>query len=93
MLFCKDRRQQKIALGIKSLNGHKLYAQIPEEKYWFRGVIAGIPTDNPVEKIKNNITGAAENDVRSLKCIRNNAKTDSIYCLTLMKIDCLREYI
>lgn len=78
MLFCKDGRQQKMALGIKSLIGHKVVCSIPEAKNWVRGVITGIPTDVSVEKIKRNITGGAVSDVRRLKCIRNNKKTDSL---------------
>ncbi len=78
MLFCKDGRQQKTAMGIKTLIGHKVVCSIPEEKSWVRGVISGIPTDVSSEKIKRNITGAAVNDVRRLKCIRNNEKIDSL---------------
>ncbi len=78
MLFCKDSRHQKTALGIKSIIGKKVECSIPEENNWVRGVITGIPTDVADEKIKSNITGAAVKFVRRLKCVRNNEKTDSL---------------
>lgn len=45
LLFCKDSRQQKATLGIKSMFGHKIECSIPEERNWIRGVISGIPWD------------------------------------------------
>ena len=66
ILFCTDDRQQKMALGLKSLLGHKVVCSIPEEKTWVRGVITGIPTDVSAEKIIRNISGAAVKDVRRL---------------------------
>lgn len=77
MLFCKDSRQQKTALEIKSINGKKVECSIPQERNWVRGVIKGIPMDVAEEKIKSNRTGAAVKSVRKLKCVRNNEKTDS----------------
>lgn len=78
MLFCKDSRQQKSALDVKLMIGHKVICSIPEEKNWVRGVVSGISTDVTEEKIKKNITGAAVKFVRRLKCVRNNEKTDSL---------------
>lgn len=78
LLFCKDSRQQKAALGIKSMIGHKIECSIPEERNWIRGVISGIPLDVSDEMIKRSVKGAAVKEVRRLKCFRNNEKTDSL---------------
>lgn len=79
LLFCKDSKQQKTALRIKSMIGHKVECSVPEEKIWVRGVIiTGIPTDVSTEEVKKNITGASVKDVRRLKFVRNNEKIDSL---------------
>lgn len=78
MLYCKDRKQQKKALEMKTLGGHKVVCSIPEEKIWIRGVISGIPIDVSTEEIKSNISGAAVKDVKRLRCVRNNERTDSL---------------
>ncbi|KAI2644031.1 Elongation factor Ts, mitochondrial [Labeo rohita] len=78
ILYCKDSRQQKAALGIKLISGQKVICSIPEEKKWVKGVITGIPTDVAVEQIKKSLTGAAVIDVKRLKYIRNKEKVDSL---------------
>lgn len=78
LLFCKDSKQQKTILGLKSMIGIKVECSIPEEKKWIRGVMTGIPIDVSVEEIKRNITGATVKEVKRLKCFRNGEKSDSL---------------
>lgn len=64
LLFCKDRNQQKKALGLKSLMGQKVNCLAVGEKKWMRGVITGIPTKVSEEVIKKSISGASVNEVK-----------------------------
>ncbi len=78
LIYCKDSRQQKKALGVKSIMGQNVIYSVQEEKKWVKGVITGIPTEVTVEKIKRGLTGAAVIDVKRLKCNRNNERGDSL---------------
>lgn len=53
IIYCKEVKQQKVALGIKSIMGQNVICSVPEEKKWVKGVITGISTDVSVEKIKD----------------------------------------
>lgn len=78
IIFCKDIKQQKVALGLKSILGQKVTSQIMGEKKWTRGVITGIPTNVAVVTIKKSIRGAKVIDARRLKITRNNERSDSL---------------
>lgn len=77
LIYCKESRQQKKALGVKSIMGQNVMCSVQDKK-WVKGVITGIPTDVTVEKIKRGIMGATVIDVKRLKCNRNNERGDSI---------------
>lgn len=57
LLFCKDSKQQKAALGLKLL-GLNVSCTIAGENKWVRGVITGIPTNVSNDVIKKSIWGA-----------------------------------
>lgn len=78
LIYCKDSRQQKKALGVKLIMGQNVICSVQEEKKWVKGVITGIPTEVTVEKIKRGLMGAAVIDVKRLKCNRNNERGDSL---------------
>lgn len=52
IMFCKDRKQQKAALGIKTILGQKVTSQGMGKNKWMRGVITGIPTNASTDTIK-----------------------------------------
>lgn len=58
ILFCKDSKQQKAALGIKTIFGQKVTSPVMGEKKWMRGVITGIPMNVSTDTIKKSISGA-----------------------------------
>lgn len=78
IIYCKDSRQQKKALEIKTIMGQGVNCSVQEEKKWVKGVITGIPTDVTEEKIKKGLTGGAVIGVKRLKCNRNNERGDSL---------------
>lgn len=45
IVFCKDSKQQKAAVGIKTLVGQKVTCSVMGGKKWIRGVISGIAID------------------------------------------------
>lgn len=54
----KDSKQQKAALGIKTIFGQKVTSPVMGEKKWMRGVITGIPMNVSTDTIKKSISGA-----------------------------------
>lgn len=78
IVFCKDSKQQKAAVGIKTLVGQKVTCSVVEGKKWIRGVISGIPIDISADVIKRNISGATVLEARRLKYTRNKERLDSL---------------
>lgn len=92
LLFCKDNKQQKKALGIKMLLGKKV-SSILEEKKWVRGVITGIPIDMTTERIKKNISGAEVKEVRRLQYVKDRERKDSLSVMIHFDEDKLPERV
>jgi len=78
LLLCHDKKQQKAAVGLKTLLGIKVSCTVMEERKWLKGVISEISTDVSVESIKRNLPGAVVVDAKRLKYAKNEQKVDSL---------------
>lgn len=78
ILFCKDSKQQKAALRIKTVLEQKVTSQVMGEKKWMRGVITGMPMNVSIDMIKKSISGAKVINARRLKYTRDKERMDSL---------------
>lgn len=78
VIMCKDEKQQKRALSIKSMLGYQVSCTLYNRKPWVKGVITGIPTDVSTDTIKSCIDGGKVIGVKRLQYVKNKERIDSM---------------
>ena len=78
IVICKNEEQQKRAVKVNKLNGHKVQCSVAFDKKQVRGVISGIPLSESVDTVKTGIKNAKVKEARRLKTKREGVLTDSL---------------
>lgn len=81
IVMCKTEEQQKQAIKVNKLNGHKVLCSVAYDKKLVRGVISGVPLSESVDAVKKSVKNAKVKEARRLKTKREGALTDSLSIL------------